>query len=128
MNHFDQAFSEHLQTQLWLEFTDEQVLNHFPSAWQRRILRTLHLQSLIQTRLLKGVRQQFVNAKLASCKVEIFSPGEAIVERGAILSDLFLFMGAIAEVISSEYVAATTSAVTSGTSKIAPGLLTLGCS
>lgn len=70
----------------------------FPSAVRRKILRKLYLGHLLQTRLLKGVRQQFVDAFLASCTVEIFSPGEEIVERGAILSDLFLLVGGIAEI------------------------------
>lgn len=47
---------------------------------------------------MRGVRQQFVDAFLASCTVEIFSPGDEIVERGSILSDLFLLVGGIAEI------------------------------
>ena len=48
------------------------------------------------------MRQQVVDAFLASCKVEIFSPGEEIVERGAILSDLFLLVGGVAEILTPE--------------------------
>jgi len=51
---------------------------------------------------MKGVRPQFVDAFLASCKVEIFSPGEEIVERGSILSDLYLLVGGVAEVTNYE--------------------------
>ena len=105
MNMFDEAFMEQLQMQLRLEFnnreiSDEQVLRHFPSAVRRKILRKLYLKPLVKTQLMKGVRQQFVDAFLASCKVEIFSPGEEIVERGAILSDLFLLVGGVAEIVS----------------------------
>jgi CRP-like cAMP-binding protein len=76
----------------------EKVLKSFPSAVRRKILRKLYLRPLVQTQLMRGVRQQFVDAFLASCTVEIFSPGEEIVERGAILSDLFLLVGGIAEI------------------------------
>lgn len=103
MNHFDEGFLKKLKSQMRLEFnnreiSDEQVLKQFPSAVRRKILRKLYLQPLVQTELMTGVRQQFVDAFLASCTVEIFSPGEEIVERGAILSDLFLLVGGVAEV------------------------------
>lgn len=88
MNHLmddDPDRMEQLQTQLRLEFnnreiSDEQVLQHFPSAVRRKILRKLYLAPLIKTQLLRGIRQEFVDAFLASCKVEIFSYGEEIVE------------------------------------------------
>lgn len=97
-----------LKRQLRLEFNnreiaDEQVLKNFPSAVRRKILRKLYLQPLMKTQLMKGVRQQFVDAFLASCTVEIFSPGEEIVERGSILSDLFLLVGGIAEITTPDF-------------------------
>lgn len=106
MHGFDDHFSAGLNTQLRLEFNnreiaDEQVLKNFPSAVRRKILRKLYLAPLTKTTLMKGIRQQFVDAFLASCKVEIFSPGEVIVERGSILSDLFLLVGGIAEITTS---------------------------
>ncbi|CAB9524106.1 Potassium channel AKT1 [Seminavis robusta] len=110
MHQFDPPFLNKLQRQLSLEFNnreiaDEQVLKNFPSALRRKILRKLYLQPLIKTQLMKGVRQQFVDAFLTSCTVEIFSPGEDIVERGSILSDLFLLVGGIAEVTTPDLVA-----------------------
>ncbi len=109
MNHFDQNFLKTLQSQLRLEFnnreiSDEQVLKNFPSAVRRKILRKLYLQPLVRTELMAGVRAQFVDAFLASCTVEIFSPGEEIVERGAILSDLFFLVGGVAEITTPEHV------------------------
>ena len=103
MHHFEEPFFQKLKRQLRLEFNnreiaDEHVLKNFPSAVRRKILRKLYLQPLMNTQLLKGVRPQFVDAFLASCKVEIFSPGEEIVERGSILSDLFLLVGGIAKI------------------------------
>jgi CRP-like cAMP-binding protein len=108
MHQFDQPFMKNLKSQLRLEFynreiADEQVLKNFPSAVRRKILRRLYLKPLVKTKLMKGVRQQFVDAFLASCSVEIFSPGEEIVERGAILSDLFLLVGGIAEISTPEF-------------------------
>ncbi|KAG7349409.1 ankyrin repeat domain protein [Nitzschia inconspicua] len=102
MHEFDDTFMNGLKSQLKLgfqnqEISDEQVLKPFPSPVRRKILRKLYLKPLLQTQLMKGVRQQFVDAFLASCKVEIFSPGEEVVERGSILSDLFLLVGGIAE-------------------------------
>lgn len=103
MHGFDESLSRKLQTQLRLEFNnreiaDERVLKDFPSSLRRKILRKLYMKPLLQTQLMRGVRQQFVDAFLASCTVEIFSPGEEIVERESISSDLFLLVGGIAEV------------------------------
>jgi hypothetical protein len=102
MHEFDDHFMSGLKSQLKLGFQnqevcDEQVLRPFPSAVRRKILRKLYLKPLLQTQLMKGVRQQFLDAFLVSCKVEIFSPGEQVVERGSILSDLFLLVGGVAE-------------------------------
>jgi CRP-like cAMP-binding protein len=103
MHDFDDNFMSKLKRQLRLEFNnreiaDEQVLKNFPSAVRRKILRRLYLRPLVRTQLMNGVRPQFVDAFLTSCTVEIFSPGEEIVERGSILSDLFLLVGGIAEI------------------------------
>jgi CRP-like cAMP-binding protein len=103
MHNFDDAFRSKLRTQLRLDFhnrevADEQVLKNFPNAMRRKVLRRLYLPFLSKTQLMKGVRQQFVDAFLSSCTVEIFTPGEEIVERGSIMSDLFLLVGGIAEI------------------------------
>lgn len=108
MNSFEDSFLEKLKTQLRLDFNnsevcDEQVLKHFPSAVRRKILRKLYLKPLVKTKLMKGVRQQFVDAFLAACKVEIYSPGEEIVERGTILSDLSLLVEGVAEVTTPNF-------------------------
>jgi CRP-like cAMP-binding protein len=108
MNDFDEHFLKKLKSQLRLEFnnreiSDEQVLKNFPSAVRRRILRKLYLKPLVQTDLMNGVRSQFVDAFLASCKVEIFSPGEEIVERGSIMSDLFFLVGGVAEITTPHH-------------------------
>jgi CRP-like cAMP-binding protein len=103
MHGFDKAFQKKLEEQLRLEFnnreiSDERVLSNFPSSVRRRILRKLYLKYLWKTELMKDVRQQFVDAFLNNCRVEIFSPGEEIVERGSISSDLFLLVGGMASV------------------------------
>jgi len=109
MNNFDDHFLRKLTSQLRLEFnnreiSDEQVLKNFPSAVRRRILRKLYFKPLVQTDLMKGVRPQFVDAFLASCKVEIFSPGEEMVDRGSIMSDLFFLVGGVAEITTPHHV------------------------
>jgi hypothetical protein len=114
MHDFDETLQTNLKTQLRLDFNnreiaDEQVLKNFPSAVRRKVLRKLYLPSLIKTNLMKNIRQQFVDAFLTSCSVEIFSPGEEIVERGSISSDLFLLVGGIAEITTpSEYTNSST--------------------
>ena len=106
MHHFDPALMNRLKQQLRLEFnnreiSDDQVLKYFPSAVRRKILRRLYKEYLVNTQIMRGVRPQFVDAFLASCTVEIFSPGEEIVEKGSIQSDLFLLVGGIAENVTS---------------------------
>jgi len=112
MHDFDQPFQEKLKAQLRLDFNnreiaDEQVLKNFPSALRRKILRRLYLEPLTKTKLMKGVRQQFVDAFLASCTVEIFSPGEEIIERGSITSDLLLLVGGIARIDTPAFATAS---------------------
>lgn len=94
---FDQSLQKQLKRQLKLDFgnrevSDEQVLKHFPSSVRQKVLRKLYLPSLLQTQLMRGVRQQFVNAFLNTCNVEIFGPGEDILQRGSIASDLYLLV------------------------------------
>jgi len=109
MHDFDRAFRKKLQTQLRLEFnnrecSDEEVLKNFPSAVRRKILRKLYLRPLLQTNLMEGIRPQFVDAFLTACTVEIFTPGEHIVERGAIAADLCLLVGGLAQATSEQKV------------------------
>jgi CRP-like cAMP-binding protein len=117
MNDFDEDFLQKLKSQLRLEFnnreiSDEQVLKHFPSALRRKILRKLYLKTLERTKLMVDVRPQFVDAFLASCTVEIFSPGEEIVERGVILSDLFLLVGGVAANTTPTHIRGTGGTIT----------------
>ena len=104
MHGFDRPLEKSLQTQLKLEFnnreiSDEQVLKYLPRAVRRKVLRRLYLPSLIQTSLMKGIRQQFVDAFLATCTVEIFSSGEEVLQRGSISSDLYLLVGGVVELL-----------------------------
>jgi len=97
MHDFDDQFEKRLRRQLKLDFnnreiSDEQVLKNFPTAVRCRVLRKLYLPALSQTQLMRGIRQQFVDAFLTTCTVEIFSPGEDILQRGAIASDLYLLV------------------------------------
>ena len=77
MHKFDEILMAKLKRQLQLEFNnreiaDEQVLQYFPSAVRRKILRRLYKEHLAKTEIMRGVRPQFVDAFLASCTVEIF--------------------------------------------------------
>jgi ankyrin repeat protein len=105
MHSFDKQFKKRLRAQIKLDFnnreiSDEQVLQHFPSSMRRKVLRRLYLPSLIQTSLMKDVRQQFVDAFLTTCSVEIFSQGEELLQRGSISSDLYLLVGGTVELLS----------------------------
>lgn len=78
MHNFDQPMMNKLKAQLKLELNnreiaDEQVLKYFPSAVRRKILRGLYNNHLINTHIMSGVRAQFIDAFLASCKVEMVS-------------------------------------------------------
>ena len=98
LHNFDINFQNRLKTQLRLDFTtreiaDETVLKYFPASIRRKVLRRLYMPHLIHTDLMKNVRQQFVDAFLSSSRVEIFGPGEEILRRNAISSDLYLLVG-----------------------------------
>ena len=105
MHDFDHGFHKRLKTQLKLDFnnreiSDEHVLQNFPSSMRRKVLRRLYLPSLIHTSLMKGIRQRFVDAFLTICSVEIFTPGEEILQRGNISSDLYLLVEGVAKLVS----------------------------
>jgi CRP-like cAMP-binding protein len=96
-NDFERPFRKRLRTQIKLYFanrqiSDEEVLENFPSSTRRRVLRKLYLPCISQTQLLRGVRQQFVDAFLSHCTVEIFSCGEELLQRGSTSADLYLLV------------------------------------
>ena len=74
------------------DIADEQVLQFFPATVRRQILRRLYMPSLMSTMLMKGTRQQFIDSFLSLCTVEIFSPGEELLQQGSISSDLYLLL------------------------------------
>jgi CRP-like cAMP-binding protein len=103
---FDEKTTKRLKTQLKLgfknrEIADEQLLRFFPAAVRRKILRRLYLPSILSTNLLKGTRQQFVDSFLSHCSVEIFSPGEELLQRGSISADLYLLIDGTVEASKS---------------------------
>lgn len=105
IHNFDHGFHKRLKTQLKLDFnnreiSDEHVLQNFPTSIRRKVLRRLYLPSLIHTSLMKGIRQRFVDAFLTTCSVEIFTPGEEILQRGNISSDLYLLVEGVAKLVS----------------------------
>jgi hypothetical protein len=101
---FDADYHNRLKTQIQLDYAtreiaDEYVLEHFPASMRRNVLRKLYLPHLSRTDLMKGVRQQFVDAFLTTCSVEIFSPGEDILRRNSISSDLYLLVGGVVKFV-----------------------------
>lgn len=104
LHDFDRGFHQRLKTAVKLNFeskdvTDQEILYHFPSAVRRKILRRLYVPSLLQTSLLRGVRQQFVDAFLTACSVEVFSPGEEILQLGSVSTDLYLLVSGMVQLI-----------------------------
>ena len=102
IHNLDTVFHDRLKTQLQLDFTtreiaDEAVLRYFPASIRRKVLRRLYMPYLAHTDLMKGVRQQFVDEFLSTSRVEIFGPGEEILQRHAIASDLYLLVGGTVE-------------------------------
>ena len=105
MHGFDRDFYKRLKNSLKLSFEsidvqDEEVLMHFPSSVRRRILRRLYMPSLLRTSLMKDVRQQFVDQFLSSCSVEVFSPGEELLQRGMNSPDLYLLVSGNVDILS----------------------------
>jgi ankyrin repeat protein len=103
-NGFDRTFHSRLKTAVKLNFesreiTDEEILRHFPSAVRRKVLRKLYLPALMQTSLMKGLRQQFIDAFITACTVEVFSPDEEILQYGSVSSDLYLLVSGFVELI-----------------------------
>lgn len=51
-----------------------------------------HSTDLEESSLMNGVRPQFVDEFLTSCRVEVFGPGEEVLERSSISSHLYFLM------------------------------------
>jgi CRP-like cAMP-binding protein len=68
---------------------------------RRKILRRLYMPSILSTNLMKGTRQQFVDSFLSHCSVEVFSPGEELLQRGSISADLYLLIDGTVEASKS---------------------------
>lgn len=103
INKFEKKFREDLTAQVILDYenhdvADEQVLSHFPTAVRRKVLSKLYHPYLRKTQLMQNVRQQFVDAFLATCTIEMFRPGEEILQRGNISLHLYLLVGGEVEV------------------------------
>jgi CRP-like cAMP-binding protein len=106
MNNFNDGIRKRLKTQLKLDFnsreiSDENVLQHFPGTLRRKVMRQLYYPVLSETNLMKNVRQVFVDAFLTSCSVELFGPGEELIQRGNIPNDLYLLLEGTIKVTSS---------------------------
>jgi ankyrin repeat protein len=100
MHDFERSLSKGLKNQLKLNFknsevSDENVLRQFPTAVRRKVLRKLYLRSLMKADLMRDTREQFVDTFLVACKVEIFGPGDEIVQRGSICTDLYFLLEGI---------------------------------
>lgn len=104
VHHLSEKMKKSLKSQLKLEFhnremSDEQVLAKFPTEVRRKVLRKLYLPYLFKTSLMKNLRQQFVDAFLANCSVELLGPGEEILQRGSVPSDLYLLVEGTAKIV-----------------------------
>lgn len=94
---FDGSLKKRLRSQMKLYFSyrqlaDEEVLKNFPTLTRRKVLKRLYLPSLIDSSLMKGVRQAFIDAFLCCCRVEIFSPGDELLQRGSNSTELYLLV------------------------------------
>jgi ankyrin repeat protein/CRP-like cAMP-binding protein len=94
---FDKPFLKRLKSQVKLYFSqrqvaDEEVLKNFPTLTRRKVLKRLYLPSFLDSFLMKGIREQFLDAFLCCCRVEIFSPGEELLQRGSNSTELYLLV------------------------------------
>jgi CRP-like cAMP-binding protein len=108
MHDFDDGIRKRLKTQLKLDFnnreiSDENVLQHFPRTLRRKVIRELYYPALSQTNLMSNVRQMFVDSFLTSCSVEIFGPGEELLQRGSISNDLYLLIDGTVKLTTSAF-------------------------
>eukprot|EP00539_Tryblionella_compressa_P013571 CAMPEP_0178830600 /NCGR_PEP_ID=MMETSP0746-20121128/9006_1 /TAXON_ID=913974 /ORGANISM="Nitzschia punctata, Strain CCMP561" /LENGTH=815 /DNA_ID=CAMNT_0020492771 /DNA_START=59 /DNA_END=2506 /DNA_ORIENTATION=- len=106
LHNFDKGLRKRLKTQLQLDFnnrevSDENVLQNFPRTLRRKVIRQLYYPTLSQTNLMLDVRQMFVDEFLTLCSVEIFGPGEDILQKTLISNDLYLLVDGTVKYTSS---------------------------
>lgn len=72
--------------------SDEQVLAAYPSTIRRRVLRQLYLVALRRAYLFDGAKQRFLDALLASARVELYLPQVEVVSQGDHVNELFILV------------------------------------
>ncbi|KAF8054945.1 AKT1 [Scenedesmus sp. PABB004] len=79
--------------------SDEAVLGVYPTAIRRRVLRHLYNGALTSCWLFVGAKQKFLDALLATAKVELLMPKVDLISDGDHVNDLFVVVagGALAE-------------------------------
>ncbi|WIA36270.1 hypothetical protein OEZ86_007599 [Tetradesmus obliquus] len=100
------AMKQELQGHLQLHFSsaetsDEAVLGVYPATLRRRILRHMYSRPLRCCWLFGGCGQKFLDALLATAKVELYMPKVDIVTAGDQVNELMLIVAGEAVAISS---------------------------
>lgn len=111
-NHIPSELRESMQEHLRLHFdtenaSDEQVLSIFPTTIRRRILKYLYASHLSSSYLFRKCPQRFLDALLASARVEVFMPGVDILSSGDPVGELFVLLSGTAEIIAPDPSAAS---------------------
>ena len=82
------------------EASDEQVLSIYPSTIRRRILRHLYSRHLKAAYLFAGTPRKFLDALLASSRLELFKQGVEIVAAGDSVGELYIVVAGRVEMRS----------------------------
>lgn len=86
----------HFQSEL---AADELVLQPYPEAMKKRVLRHLYLEPLRDCYLFTSCKAKFLDAILAICRTELFMPNVQIITEGDIVADLYVVIDGEVEVV-----------------------------
>jgi ankyrin repeat protein len=103
----DDDLYNRLKSHLKVEFNhretvDEMILQKFPKPMRQKVLLRLYGSCLNGTRLMSGLRPQFVTSFLSACKICLFSSNEELLTRNSVSSDLFLLVEGTVELATPD--------------------------
>ena len=81
--------------------SDDKVLAIYPVVIRKRVLRHLYLDPLHQCYLFKRCKPKFMDAVLASCRMDLFMPNVQLVSVGDIVGDLYIVIEGEVEVVAA---------------------------
>ncbi|RLM73921.1 hypothetical protein C2845_PM15G09520 [Panicum miliaceum] len=94
---------DHLLLQYESSYTKDRVVDDIPVAVRSKLSQTLYLDMVSKVRLFEGCSEDFLSQIVVKLHEEFFLPGEAILEQGTVVDQIYIVVhGCLEEVATGE--------------------------